>query len=231
MEYKEHYHSFKENITLNDVMQNMEIKTYIQRVDMVMDIMGYTDHSSAHTKLVAENAANILKEFGYSERDVELARIAGYTHDIGNCINRNLHAQTGATIMFEILTRMQMPPHEIAPIVSAIGHHDEKDGIAVGPISAALIIADKADVRRSRVKNEDFATFDIHDRVNYAVENSFLEIDKEKKDVNLRLKVDLDICSITEYFEIFLTRMMMSAKATEFLNGKFHLIINDTKLL
>lgn len=222
---------YKENILMQDVIQNQEIKAYIARVDMVMDVMGYTDHSAAHTKLVAETSAKILTAFGHPEREIELARIAGYTHDIGNSINRNMHAQTGAVIVYEILTRMTMPPHEIAAIISAIGHHDEKDGIPVSPISAALIIADKADVRRSRVKNKDFATFDIHDRVNYAVEKSKIDIDPKNKDINLKLIVDLSICSVTEYFEIFLTRMIMSAKATEFLGSKFHLYINDTKLL
>lgn len=219
------------SIILKDVMENIEIKTYINQVNQVMDVMGFSDHSEAHTKLVSDNVARILTATGANEREIELGRIAGYTHDIGNFVNRNLHAQTGATIMFEILTRMGMNPREIAPIVSAIGHHDEKDGLPVNPISAALIIADKADVRRSRVRNQDFATFDIHDRVNYAAEASQLEIVKETKDINLRLKIDISICSIAEYFEIFLIRMVMSAKATRFLGWNFHLIINDAKLL
>lgn len=218
-------------ITLDDVIANQEIKTYMRQVDQVMDSMKYSDHSEAHTKLVAENTARILTAHGTAAREIELGRIAGYTHDIGNCINRHLHAQTGATLMFEILTRMGMPPGEIAPIISAIGHHDEKDGLPISAISAALIISDKADVRRSRVRNADFATFDIHDRVNYATETSALEIEPATKDINLRLKIDLDICSITEYFEIFLTRMIMSAKASEFLGWHFHLIINGAKLL
>lgn len=219
------------SINLKDVMENKEVETYINQVDQVMDVMGYSDHSAAHTKLVSDNVARILKAFGSEEREIELGRIAGYTHDIGNFINRNLHAQTGATIMYDILTRMGMSAKEIAPIVSAIGHHDEKDGIPVSPISAALIIADKADVRRNRVRNQDFATFDIHDRVNYAVESSVLEIEESTKDINLRLKIDLSICSITDYFEIFLVRMVMSKKATNFLGWNFHLIINDAKLL
>lgn len=226
---KEYIH----DISLTDVINNHEVSTYVASGDKVLDIMGYTDHSAEHTMIVAGTAGEILSRLGYSQREVELARIAGYTHDVGNTINRNLHAQTGALLVFEMLTRMQMPPEEIALIISAIGHHDEKDGMAVSPVSAALIIADKADVRRSRVKNSDFATFDIHDRVNYAVEKSDLEIlitDSEKL-INLRLKIDLSICTITEYFEIFLSRMLMSAKAAEFLGAKFHLYLNESKLL
>jgi len=165
------------NIKLDDVINNYEVSTYVASGDNVLDVMGYTDHSADHTMLVATTAGDILTSFGFTPREAELARIAGYTHDIGNTINRNIHAQTGAIIVFEILTRMKMPPEEIAVIVSAIGHHDEKDGLPISPVSAALIIADKADVRRSRVKNKDFATFDIHDRVNYAVEESDLEIE------------------------------------------------------
>ena len=221
------------NIKLDDVINNYEVSTYVASGDNVLDVMGYTDHSADHTMLVATTAGDILTSFGFTPREAELARIAGYTHDIGNTINRNIHAQTGAIIVFEILTRMKMPPEEIAVIVSAIGHHDEKDGLPISPVSAALIIADKADVRRSRVKNKDFATFDIHDRVNYAVEESDLEIeiDGEKRDINLKLKIDLSICSVTEYFEIFLTRMIMSAKAAEYIGGSFHLYVNDSQLL
>lgn len=222
---------YKEDISLNDVMANREIQAYIDRVDKVMDVMGYSDHSASHTKLVAEMAAKILRAFGHEERTIELARIAGYTHDIGNAVNRNLHAQTGAVIMYEILTRMNMPPEEIGVIISAIGHHDEKDGLPVSSVSAALIIADKADVRRSRVKNTDLTTFDIHDRVNYSAEMSELEVITETKDINLRLKIDPNMCSVADYFEIFLTRMVMSSKASVFLGGSFHLFINDAKLL
>lgn len=218
-------------LTLADVMANEEIHAYITQVDQVMNVMRYSDHSTGHTKLVAENMARILTAWGATERDIELARIAGYTHDIGNCINRHHHAQIGASMMFDILTRMGMAPAEIAVIISAIGHHDEKDGLPVSSISAALIIADKADVRRSRVRNRDFATFDIHDRVNHAAEASMLEIVPERRDINLRLTIDISMCSIADYFEIFLTRMSMSAKATHFLGWNFHLIINDAKLL
>lgn len=223
--------TYRENLTLDDVIKNEEIRTYILQTDKVLDVMGYTDHSDAHTKLVAYKASQILSTLGYEDREVELARIAGYTHDIGNFVNRVQHAQTGAIIMHEILTRMHMPPNEIATIVSAIGHHDEKDGMAVSPISAALIIADKSDVRRSRVKNMDLATFDIHDRVNYACTKSILEINKSTRNIDLKLDIDLTLCSVTEYFEIFLSRMIMSTKATEFLGASFHLYMNDTRIL
>ena len=222
-------------ITLEDVRRNEEFSTYVSKGNKVLAVMGYTDHSAAHTMKVAKGAADILSRFGYSEREIELARIAGYTHDIGNMVNRADHAHTGAIIAFNILTRMNMSPDEIATIVSAIGHHDESTGRAISCVSAAIIIADKTDVRRTRVRNKDFATFDIHDRVNYAVEKSALdiEIDEEqnRKDINLKIKLDISICSVMEYFEIFLTRMLMCSKAAEFLGASFHLYANDAKLV
>ncbi|MCL1925468.1 MAG: HD domain-containing protein [Defluviitaleaceae bacterium] len=216
-------------ITLEEVKQNSEVCSYVESGDDVLNVMGYTDHSAGHTSIVARDASRVLKAFGYDERTIELAKIAGYTHDIGNTINRVGHAQTGALMMFSILSRMGMNPNEIAIITSSIGHHDEKDGLPVNPVSAALIIGDKSDVRRSRVKNKDFQTFDIHDRVNYSVTSSEIEI--IEKDINLKLEVDLSICSVAEYFEIFLARMVMSQKAANFLNASFHLYINGTKLL
>lgn len=220
-------------VTLEDVRQNNEFSIYVSKGNEVLATMGYTDHSAAHTMKVAQCAADILTRFGYAEREIELARIAGYIHDIGNMVNRVDHAHTGAIIAFNILTRMNMPPEEIATIVSAIGHHDESTGRAVSAVSAAIIIADKTDVRRSRVRNKDFSTFDIHDRVNHAVEESNLYIDilGNQKDINLKIKLDISICSVMEYFEIFLARMLMCSKAAEFLGASFHLYANDAKLI
>lgn len=221
------------NITLDDIRQNEEFSTYISKSDKVLAAMGYTDHSAAHTMKVAVIAANILKSFGYDERIIELARIAGYIHDIGNMVNRVDHAQTGAIIAFNILTRMGMTPDEIATIVSAIGHHDERGGRPVSCISAAIIIADKTDVRRSRVRNKDFANFDIHDRVNYAVEEAEVDIqvNGEQRNINLKIKIDISICSVMEYFEIFLARMLMCSKAAKFLDASFHFYANEAKLM
>lgn len=220
-------------IILDDIIQNEAFSTYISRADQVLAVMGYTDHSSAHTMKVATRAASILTTFGYTEREVELARMAGYMHDIGNMVNRADHAQTGAGIVFKLLTDMNMHPQEIATIVSAIGNHDESTGRAVSSVSAALIIADKTDVSRSRVRNKDISTFDIHDRVNYAVEQGNIEIDinGSQKDINLKIKIDITICSVMEYFEIFLSRMLMCTKAAEFLGAGFHLYANESKLL
>lgn len=225
-----------DKITLNEVRKNKEVCSYVSSGDAVLNVMGYTDHSAGHTLIVARDTAEILRKLNHDTRTIELAEIAGYTHDIGNTINRVHHAHTGALMMFEILTRMNMNPAEIAIIISAIGHHDEKDGLPVNAVSAALIIADKSDVRRSRVKNKDMTTFDIHDRVNYAVTESKVEVNinnekMEKPDIDLKLEVDLSICSVGEYFEIFLERMVMSQKAATFLGATFHLYINGTKLL
>lgn len=220
-----------ENITLEDVKKNEAISTYIKRGDAVLSVMGYTDHSAGHTLKIAKTASDILTGFGYSHREVELVRIASYMHDIGNVVNRAYHAEAGAIISFTLLSNMGMPPEEIATIISAIGNHDEHNGKPISNISAALIIADKCDVRRSRVKNTDIATFDIHDRVNYAVEEAVLQIEEESREINLKLTVDLSMCSVMEYFEIFLSRMIMSARAAEFLKATFHLYINDSQLM
>lgn len=220
-------------IILDDIIENEEFSHYIAAAGKVVATMGFTDHSSAHTMKVAVSAANILQSFGYEEREIELARIAGYIHDVGNMVNRLNHAQSGAIIAFNILTRMGMPPEEISLIVSAIGHHDENGGRAVNCVSAAIIIADKTDVRRSRVRNKDFANFDIHDRVNYAVEKADvdIEVNGKQRDINLKISLDITICSVMEYFEIFLERMLMCSKAAKFLDADFHLYANDAKLM
>lgn len=218
-------------VTISDIKKSEEIRAYIQRADDALKGLGITEHSFAHVNRCSENACKILKGLGYSEREQELAQIAGYMHDIGNIVNRVEHAQSGAVMAFRILDRMGMKPDEIAQIISAIGNHDEGTAVPTNPITAALILADKSDVRRSRVRNDNIATFDIHDRVNYAVEKSELKLDTENKTIILSLKIDTNICALMDYFEIFLGRMMLCRKAAEFLNINFGLIINKTKLL
>ena len=220
-----------DNITYENVKNNKEVQIYINAADELLGIVGYTKHDIGHVAKVAETAAYILKELNYSERYIELAKIAGLIHDIGNMVNRQDHAQTGAVLAFEILKHMGMAPEEIVLITSAIGNHDEGTGMPVNLISAALILGDKADVRRSRVRNDDFATFDIHDRVNYAVERATVHVNREDKSIQLALNIDTEICSLMEYFEIFLNRMMLCRKAADFLNTKFELVMNGTKVL
>ncbi|HOQ00441.1 MAG TPA: HD domain-containing protein [Acetivibrio clariflavus] len=218
-------------ITLEDLKKNEEISTLFETADKQLAAMGYTEHSFRHVTLVANAAGNILKTLGYDEREVELAKMAGYLHDIGNAVNRVDHAHYGAILAYQILTRMGMEIKEAAEIMLAIGHHDEGSGGAVSPISAAVILADKSDVHRTRVRNNDISTFDIHDRVNYAVESSKIYVDKEKKIAVLELHIDTNICPVMDYFEIFLVRMTMNRRAAEFLGLKFQLIINGTHLL
>ncbi len=218
-------------ITYEEIKNNETIKTYITRADESLKAMGYTEHSFAHVMKVSENAAYILKTLGYSEREVELARIAGYLHDIGNLVNRTDHSQSGALMAFRILDGLGMESHELADVVTAIGNHDEGTGVAVNPVSAALILADKTDVRRSRVRNSDTTKFDIHDRVNYSVVSSDLEINVDKTEIRLSLQIDTAISSVMDYFEIFLGRMVMCRNAAEKLGLKFKLIINGQQLL
>ena len=194
----------KKNMTYSDVRKNEEINTYIRQADAALAALGYTEHSFAHVTMVAEKAGYILQTLGYSERNVELAKIAGYLHDIGNLVNRIEHSQSGAVMAFRILDHLNFPPEEICTIVSAIGNHDEGTGVPVSPLAAALILADKSDVRRNRVRNEDIATFDIHDRVNYSVTNAELMIDDDHKTIQLTLAIDTEYGSVMDYFEIFL---------------------------
>lgn len=218
-------------VTINDVKKSEEVKNFLILAEKQMQIQGYTEHSFRHVGLVSKHAGNILKDLEYSERETELARIAGYLHDIGNAVNRTDHAHTGAVIAYNILTKMGMSYQEAGEIMMAIGNHDEKSGTAVSNISAALILADKSDVHRSRVRNRDISTFDIHDRVNYAVESSIISVDKKNKSALLNLYIDTKICPVMDYFEIFLERMSMNRRAAEFLGLNFQLIINDTRLL
>jgi len=218
-------------VTIKDVKNSEEIKTFLRIAEKQLEVQGYTEHSFRHVELVSNTAGNILKDLGYDEREVELARIAGYLHDIGNAINRIDHAHSGAILAYNILTKMGMDYSDAAEVMLAIGNHDENTGTAVSNISAALILADKSDVHRSRVKNKDFATFDIHDRVNYAVESSSITVDREKRVAVLELNIDTKICPVMDYFEIFLTRMTMNRRAADFLGLNFQLIINGTRLL
>ena len=192
---------------------------------------GYTEHSHRHISIVSKRAGDILQKRGYPDRTVELARIAGYLHDIGNCVNRVDHAHSGAILSFEILKQMGMPVEERTQIMMAIGNHDENTGTAVSEISAALILADKSDVHRDRVVNKNISTFDIHDRVNYAVTNAELKLDVAKRKILLDLTIDNNICPVLDYFEIFMARTMMSKYAAKYLKIWFELVINDTKLL
>lgn len=218
-------------ITFEEVRGNEEIKCYISQADKVLSTMGYTEHSFAHVVKAADAAEKILKTLGYTDREAELAKIAGYMHDIGNIVNRIDHAQSGAILAFRLLEKMGMEANEIAQVISAIGNHDESTAAAISPIAAALILADKTDVRRSRVRNRDFANFDIHDRVNYAVESSKIYFNEDKTAIVLELKIDTSISAVMDYFEIFLGRMMLSRKAAEYLRIRFELVINGQRLL
>lgn len=218
-------------ITYEELKKDESIKTYIKRADESLVALGYTEHSFAHVGKVAQSAKYILETLGYPEHDVELVQIAAYLHDIGNLVNRVEHSQSGAIMAFRILDNMGMDADDVATIVTAIGNHDEGTGVAVNPIAAALILGDKSDVRRSRVRNTDEKTFDIHDRVNYSVEHSSLEISDDCTLIKLNLTVDTRYGSIMDYFEIFLQRMIMCRKAAETLKLEFKLIINGQQLM
>jgi metal-dependent HD superfamily phosphatase/phosphodiesterase len=218
-------------ITFEDIKSSKEIKTYIRKADDSLEELGYTEHSFAHVGKVASQAQEILLMLGYDERTAELARIAGYMHDIGNVVNRVDHAQSSAIMAFRILDKMGMEVEEIATIISAIGNHDEATAVPVNAVAAALILADKSDVRRSRVRNRDLASFDIHDRVNYSVESSTLVIDEGNCYAVLNLKIDTELFTIMDYFEIFLGRMLLCRRAAEFLKLRFKLVINEVELL
>ncbi len=218
-------------IEFEDIKKDEAIRTYIKAADASLEALGYTEHSFAHVSNVANTAASILRCLGYGSRKVELAQIAGYLHDIGNLVNRVDHSQSGALMAFRILDNMGMDAGEIAEIVTAIGNHDEGTGVPVSEIAAALILADKSDVRRSRVRNGDFSTFDIHDRVNYSVVDSELIINTEDKTIRLVLKIDTAISSLMEYFEIFLGRMTLCCHAADKLGLSFKLTINQQNFI
>ncbi len=218
-------------MTYQEIKKNEEVRAYLKKGNDNLGVLGYTDHSEAHCTVVAERAGLILKKLEYPEETIELAKIAGFMHDIGNAVNRSRHAEYGAILANELLKGTDLSLEDRITIMSAIGNHDESTGGATDPVSAALIIADKTDVRRNRVRDKDRAAFDIHDRVNYAVTEAKLKINKEKKLISLNLQIDENICTMFEYFDIFLGRMMMCRGAAEILDMKFRLTANGSKVL
>ncbi|MBM6920983.1 HD domain-containing protein [Phocea massiliensis] len=218
-------------VTFNEIKHNQTIRCYIDEADRSLRALGFTEHSYAHVTKAAKTAEMILLTLGYSKREAELAKIAGYMHDIGNIVNRIDHAQSGAVMAFRLLDKLGMEPNEIAMVVSAIGNHDESTAAPVNPIAAALILADKTDVRRTRVRNHNPSSFDIHDRVNYAVEESNTYFSEDNSAVVLELSIDTTMCPVMDYFEIFLGRMSLCRRAAEFLNIQFELIINGQRIL
>ena len=218
-------------ITLEDVIKDEEVEAFVKASQKQLNALGYTEHSYRHIGIVSKRTGEILQKLGYDEKTVELGKIAGYLHDIGNCVNRVDHAHSGAILAYNILKEIGMPADDRTEIVMAIGNHDEGTGTAVSDISAALILADKSDVHRDRVTNTNMSTFDIHDRVNYAVTDANLEIDAEDRKVILNLTIDTQICPVLDYFQIFMDRTMMSKYAAKYLHIWFELVINGTKLL
>ena len=218
-------------ITLKDIKDDPQVKTYLEKADKHMSVIGYTEHGHRHAGLVADTAFSIISKLGYSRRDCELAQIAGYLHDIGNVVGRYDHGQVSALIAQDVLIRLGMKPDEVATVIGAIGNHEEKESDPVNVACSGLIIADKSDVHRSRVRNPNMITFDIHDRVNYAARSSSLRIDKPKRTITLELEIDTSISQVMEYFEIFLSRMIVSRRAAKFLKSRFRLVINKVRLL
>lgn len=213
------------------IRNDAEILALLERGNQDLGVLGFTDHSKAHTVLVADRAANILQRLGYDEHTQELARVAGFMHDIGNAVNRSRHGEYGAILAYEILKKYELSLQDRLTVVSAIGNHDESTGGAKDPVSAALILADKSDVRQNRVRTQDREKFDIHDRVNYAVTGHSLKVDAAEKKIALNLQIDESICTMYEYFDIFLGRMMMCREAAQMLGAKFRLTVNGSKVL
>ncbi len=218
-------------ITYEELKQREDIRSYIRKADESLVALGFTEHSFAHVCKVAETAADIMQTLGYDAHTIEIVKIAAYLHDIGNLVNRIEHSQSGAVMAFRLLDHMDMSAEDIATIVTAIGNHDEGTGVAVNAVAAALILADKSDVRRSRVRNRDLSRFDIHDRVNYSVERSELTVSPDRETITLSIDIDTDVSSVMDYFEIFLARMTMCRKAAETLGLRFKLVINQQELL
>lgn len=214
-----------------EILQNEEVKAFLKKGNENLGVLGYTDHSEKHCAIVAKRAGMILEKFGYSKHEIELVELAGAMHDIGNVINRKNHGEYGALLAYSILEKLNVPLEDRVLIMSAIGNHDESTGGAVDPISAALILADKTDVRRNRVRNKEKASFDKHDCVNYAVTSATVKISPQKQLITLNLQIDEEICTMYEYFEIFLGRMMMCRKAAELLGARFKLTANGSKVL
>ena len=218
-------------VTYEDVKRSEEIRTYNTQADASLIALGYTEHSFAHVTRCAEVAGDLLAELGYDEHQIELCKIAAYMHDIGNVVNRHDHNVSGATMAFRILDNMGMEPEDVAAVITAIGHHDDATAFPVNAIAAALILADKTDVRRSRVRNRETINFDIHDRVNYAVERSEVSLDRDSKTFTLSLSINTEVCAVMDYFEIFLQRMLLCRKAAGFFGLTFKLDINGLTLL
>lgn len=218
-------------VTLKDVASDPATRAYIEEADRVLSVLGYTEHGLKHASITAARAKAIVEELGYKERRAELAAIAGFLHDIGNVVNRQMHEIVGATLAADILRSLGMDAVEIGPIMSAVGNHDEGSGEPVSALTAALTLADKSDVRRDRVRNPSMVSFDIHDRVNYAVMDTDLSVDDKSKTITLKLKIDTGISGVMDYFEIFIVRMVMCRKASQFLGCGFKLIINDVEML
>ena len=218
-------------VTFEDVKNSPEVNELIKNAQKQLDVLGYTEHSVRHVSVVAERAANVLRTLGCDEHRIELAKIAGYMHDIGNAVNRNDHAHSGAILAYQILKDLGMDLPDVVEIMMAIGNHDENTGTAISDISAAIILADKSDAHRSRVSKTDRSIFDKHDEVNYAVTHSELIVDTEEKKVVLNLTIDTNICPVIDYFEIFMERTKMSKRAAKYLGLWFELVINDTNLL
>ena len=218
-------------ITFEEIKQHPRINAYIQKGNQNLGVLGFTDHSAVHTTLVAYRACEILEKLNFSKKEQELVKIAGYMHDIGNAINRKQHAEYGALLADAILKELPISLEDSITIVSAIANHDESTGGSYDVISAALILADKTDVRRNRVREKEKSAFDIHDRVNYAVIENHLIIDEKTRTITLQLTIDESMCTMFEYFDIFLNRMLLSRKAAEFLDAKFSLVVNDNKVL
>lgn len=217
-------------IAYEEILKNEKIKTYIKKADESLRALGYTEHSFPHVMKVADTASEILSTLGFSDEEAELAKIAGYLHDIGNVVNRVGHAQSGAVMAFRILDEMEMDTEDVATIITAIGNHDESTAFPVNNVAAALMLADKADVRYTRVRNDDTTTFDIHDRVNYSVKETYMEM-KKGSHIELSLTIDTSVCSVMDYFEIFLNRMLLCRKAAEKLGVEFRLRINSQRML
>jgi hypothetical protein len=218
-------------VTFDFIREHPRVRLYVRLADAALETIGYTEHGERHVGLVSRIAFNVLKRMGRPERPCELAAIAGYLHDIGNAVNRDHHAQTGALMAMQLLSDFGMAEDEILPVVAAIGNHHENDGDPVNDLAAALILADKSDVHRTRVRNPDMVKFDVHDRVNYSVQKSFLNVDSDQKHITLELTLDSDISHVMEYFEIFMTRMLASRKAAKHLGATFGLQVNGNRLV
>lgn len=221
----------KKKVTLEDVKNYYRTKIYLEKANEYLGVMGYTEHGGRHAKLTARIAYNIINRLGYGNHVSELAAIAGYLHDIGNVVHRDFHSQSSAFIASEILYELEMPCEDVVEVIAAVGNHEEEMGDPISKISAAVILADKADVHRSRVRTTAMIKFDIHDRVNYAARRSTLEVDEKERSISLNITIDTEISQVMEYFEIFLSRMMICRRAAKFLNCTFHLIINEIRLL